>query len=498
MSESLIQFIPPIPIDDHSPPAIPIDIPPGIISAYSAAVADAIQVPYELALVNVLGTVAATAQRKIRISPYDGYSEPVNIYALAILPPGERKSAVKDICRRPLLDWEVEQQQIVANDITLSQAEYLVLEEVQRSLITSSRKCKTLEERREVAKKIAELKKEAPVLESIPRLLADDTTPEALAALMAENNQRIAMIEAEGGFFDTLAGRYSSGVPNLDAVLKSWNGESVRIDRRHSDPIILNDPALTLILSAQPDVLKGLTQTSSFKGRGLIGRFLFLTPNSLVGSRAFRTSPIPNDLKQAYAATIRRLITLPWRKNNQGKQLPYELHLDEKALRVWLNFAEKTELDLAEGGHLSSMRDWGGKLPGQALRLAALCHVTLHETPQNHLISETTMQATLQLARLITEHTKVALNLMGTDNAMECAKAILKWITEERLKTFKGRDCLEKIKGRWPTMSLVNPGLNILKERGYIIEQIHTDEKRLPGRPAKIYTVNPLSFGVQS
>lgn len=497
MPEPPNQFTPPIPIDDLSPPPIPPNIPPGIISEYSAAVAEAIQVPYELALINVLGTVAAPAQRKLRISPYEGYSEPVNIYALAILPPGERKSAVKDICRRPLIDWEEEQQKIVAKDLALSQAEYQVLEEAQRALVMSSRKCKTAEERREIACKIAELKKETPNLETSPRFLADDTTPEALAALMAENNQRIAMIEAEGGFFDTLAGRYSSGVPNLDAVLKAWNGESVRIDRRHSSPIILNDPALTLILSAQPDVLRGLAQNSSFKGRGLIGRLLFLVPNSMVGSRTFRTNPIPNDLQQTYFKTIRQIIALPWRKDNQDQQLPYELQLGEKALNAWLNFAEKTEQALAEGGSLSSIRDWGGKLPGQALRLAALCHVTLHEEPQNHLLSETTLQAALQLARLITEHTRVALNLMGTDDAMECAKAILKWITQEHVESFTTRACLEKVKGRWPKMSLVQPGLQILEERGYIVEPVHAKEKKPRGRPARIYIVNPFSFGVQ-
>ncbi len=68
---------------------------------------------------------------------------------------------------------------------------------------------------------------------------------------MAAHGQRIAMLEAEGGFIDTLAGRYSSGVPNLDAVLKAWSGEAVRIDRRHAEPILLDDPTLTLILSVQ-------------------------------------------------------------------------------------------------------------------------------------------------------------------------------------------------------------------------------------------------------
>lgn len=69
-----------------------------------------------------------------------------------------------------------------------------------------------------------EAQAEPPV---VPRLLADDTTPEALAELMAQQKQRIAVLEAEGGIIDTLFGRYSNGVPNLALVLKAWGGANL-------------------------------------------------------------------------------------------------------------------------------------------------------------------------------------------------------------------------------------------------------------------------------
>lgn len=46
---------------------------------------------------------------------------------------------------------------------------------------------------------------EVPVL---PRLVADDVTPEAAASLLADHGGRLAIISAEGGIFDTMAGRY--------------------------------------------------------------------------------------------------------------------------------------------------------------------------------------------------------------------------------------------------------------------------------------------------
>lgn len=490
------QFIVPVPFEENHPTAIPRGILPGIISEYASVVADSIQVPFELPLINALGAVAAVAQRKFRVEMHEGYSEPLNIFALAILPPGERKSAAKDICRFPLLKWEEEQARRVASELKLAYAKKQIQEEASQALLTSSRKCKTTEERHELALKLASLHEELKEPPVPPRLLADDTTPEALAALMASHNQRIAMLEAEGGFFDTLAGRYSSGIPNLDAVLKAWSGEALRIDRRHSDPILLDDPTLTLILSAQPDVLAGAAQTPSFRGRGLLGRLLFLLPKSLVGRRTIETKPVPEKLKLAYSTVIRRILDLPWNVNAQEEPIPYMLCLESEAKTAWLTFAAEIERALAEGAPLAGMRDWGGKLPGQALRIAGLCHVTLHETPQDHPIALKTMQAVLNLANLLIEHAKAAFFLLGADEAIECARTILKWISDDRLDSFTARSCLEKVKGRWPKMSLVNPGLAVLEERGFIMQRERESSGK--GRPSKVYLVNPLIFGGQS
>lgn len=490
------QCVQPVPFDESLPPPIPPDIFPGIVCEYAAAVASAVQVPFELPLINALGAVAAVAQRKFKVQVHEGYAEPVNIFALAILPPGERKSAAKDACRFPLLEWEAEEQRRIAAELKQAQAEKQVQEEVSRSLLASARKCQTTEARKELARQLAALKEETESLPTPSRLLADDTTPEALAMLMATQGQRIAMIEAEGGFFDTLAGRYSSGVPNLDAVLKAWSGEALRIDRRHADPILLDDPTLTLILSAQPDVLAGAAQTPSFRGRGLLGRLLFLLPKSLVGGRNIETFPIPRDLQHQYSATLRRLLALPWNEDGNGERIPYMLPLEHEAKAEWLSFAAQVERSLAEGAPLAGMRDWGGKLPGQALRLAGLCHVTLFDMPQNQPIQADTMRSVLTLANLLAEHARAAFCLMGADDAIECAKTILKWITDEHLESFTARGCLDKVKGKWPKMTLVNPGLTVLEERGFIFPCEREQIGR--GRPSRLYSVNPLAFGVQS
>lgn len=475
--------------EEQSPAAIPHDIFPGVIGGFAAAVSASIQVPFELPLLNTLGAVAAASQRKFRVLVREGYSEPLNIYGAVILPPGERKSAAKDACRAPLLEWEREQQRQTAESLKYAHAQRQVQEELIRVAIAKAKRCNDASEQKALIQQVAALREEMESLPVAPRLLADDATPEGLAALMAQHDQRIAMIEAEGGFLDILAGRYSHGVPNLDAVLKSWSGEAVRIDRRHAEAILIEEPTLTLILSAQPDVLAGAAQTPAFRGRGLLGRMLFMLPKSLVGTRAVETSPIPSDLAETYGSILRNLLRLPWKRDAHGNIVPYLLPLSHEARGVWHTFARAVEDDLADGGPLSRMRDWGGKLTGQTLRLAGLCHVTLHDVPQHHHISGQTLESAMRLAKLLTEHARAAFSLMGADDSMECARAILHWLKKDQMTAFSGRSALEKVKGRWPKMALVNLGLTILEERGFILQHNHLAGGR--GRPSRVFLVNP-------
>ncbi len=484
-----VAFGRPVLFDEQSPRPIPTDILPGVIGGFAAAVSTSIQVPFELPLLNALGAVAAASQRKFRVLVHEGYSEPLNIYGVAILPPGERKSAAKDACRAPLLEWEREQQRQTAESLKYAHAQRQVQEELIRVAIAKAKRCQESADQHDLIRQVARLREEMELLPVAPRLLADDATPEGLAALMAQHDQRIAMIEAEGGFLDILAGRYSHGVPNLDAVLKAWSGEAVRIDRRHAEPILIEEPTLTLILSAQPDVLAGAAQTPAFRGRGLLGRMLFLLPRSLVGTRSVETYPIPPDLGAKYNATLRNLLQLPWNRDPHGNIVPYVLPLSHEARSIWYAFANVIENDLADEGPLSRMRDWGGKLTGQALRLAGLCHVTLHESPQHHPIAGQTLESAVCLAKLLIEHARAVFNLMGADDSIECAKTILHWLRQDRLVSFTGRNALEKVKGRWPKMVLVNMGLTILEERGFILSRDHVAVGR--GRPSRTFLVNP-------
>ncbi|EGY25012.1 hypothetical protein DA2_2733 [Desulfovibrio sp. A2] len=482
------RFAPIIPFEaQHPTPILPGRLP-GVIDDFASAMATALQVPYELALANTLGAIAAAGQGKFCVSLHEGYTEPMNIYAVVILPPGERKSSVKDTCRAPLLAWEREQEVLLAKEVRLAKATQLVNEEARRAISAKAKRSGTPEARLELAKQIAqtwEAQAEPPV---VPRLLADDATPEALAELMAQQKQRIAILEAEGGIIDTLFGRYSNGVPNLDLVLKAWGGEPVRVDRRNSAPLRLDYPALTMILSVQPDVLAGAAQHSAFRGRGLLSRFICLRPKSLVGYRK-PTTPVPPRIIARYHLAVRTLLNYPETAAGNRGLGPHPIRLDDESQELWLQFGKRTEYALREGEQLAEMRDWGGKLPGQVLRIAGLCHLTMHAQPHQHRITSATMQAVIDLAEQLTEHTRATYALMGVDETVECAKAILRWLAQDRPLSFTARSAFEKVKGRWPKMDRINASLSELEDRGFIALDQQSGRGR--GRPSRSYHVNP-------
>ena len=138
----------------------------------------------------------------------------------------------------------------------------------------------------------------------IPRLFADDCTPEQLASLLHKHD-RIGIVTAEGGVFGQMAGMYNrSQYLPLDVYLKGHAGDELIVDRVNREPIVIPSPSLALGLAVQPDVVMGLFHQRTFRRRGLLARFLFSMPKSLLGSRDSNALPVPKKDSDGYRNCI--------------------------------------------------------------------------------------------------------------------------------------------------------------------------------------------------
>jgi hypothetical protein len=458
---------------------------PGFLGAMVTAVSRATESPIELAGLLGLAVGAASIAGKVVVSPEPEYLEPTNLFTAVGMESGNRKSAVLMKMAEPFIEWEREE------------AERL---EPERKRIISERKTQEAHVealRRKAARagadnsarsEIAALEAELVEIPAPPKLWVQDVTPEQLGVVMAEQGERIALLSDEGGIFDLLAGRYNKGVPNLDLFLQAHAGAAVRVDRRSRPSILLRNPALTVAISPQPDVLQSLSNLPSFRGRGLLARFLYGLPPSPLGSRSLVPHPVPASVQSAYNAGVRRLLNLTAATDANGKLVPSKLRLSRGAYSIWKEFQAFIEVLMRDGGKLYHLKDWASKLPGAAARVAGVMHCVCFDPQQSCEINAELMDGALGLATVLIDHAIAVFDLMQRDPGIEDAQRILRWIRRLEKTQFTVRDCLCAHQGHFKRVNAVYPAIRLLEEHGYIRQ---APESTSNGRPSEIYLVNP-------
>ena len=483
----------PVHFTAHKVPKLnPLNLPP-ILGDYCAALAEEKQVPVEIAVAMALPTVSAAAQRGYKVQIRQGYEEPLNVYTLCPLEPANRKSATVEACTVPLKKWEKAMAEALMPEVKAAKSKRATMERAIEGKRSKAVKCTTREEIDELQREIEELEAQLPEVPTIPRVLADNTTPEALAKLMEEMGGCICIITAEGGIFDILAGLYSKGVPNLDLFLKAHSGDTYRVDRRQSSPIILDCPRLTLGISPQPVTLAERSASRLFRGRGLDGRFLYFMPESLLGRREMEPMPMPQDVKERFHNAVKALLPTHWSTDTPE---PITLELSEEAYQIWLAFAGEVEKGLAPGGEFEGLNDWGGKLAGAVARIAGLFHLVTYDRPEELKVQGETMMQAVYMGSFLAEHAKAAYALMGTDDTIERAKKVLEWIRREARTRFTIRDCQQALKQNtlFSHVDTLKAALKELEERYFIWEQ-PAEPRQGPGRrPSPVYLVNPATL----
>lgn len=467
---------------------------PGIIGEYAGAVARETETPLELAAGMLFVIIAACVQGRIKIQVKPGYSEPLAFWTFTPMPPATRKSQVLKRITQPLTDWERRQRADMAPFIEARRIDRENIQARIKALRGKYGKAKR-NELAGIADEIKELSDSVePELVS-PQIWAQDCTPENAGQIMARNEERLTILAAEGGVLDTLGGRYSSGVANLDLFLQGYSGDSVKVNRTTRDDIHLNTPTLSMGLMPQPDVLRGMAAKPEFKGRGFIGRPFYMKPESNLGRRTLDSEPIPERIKISYYQTIEHLLSIKPIENIDGTTEPYTLTLSPEAFREWRDFYMIIELDLADGGRFEHCRDWAGKTPGRAARLAGLLHCAMNPVePWRTPVSVETMEQALDITVVSISHALAVFNLMGADPGIESAGRVLNWITRHRHQTFTKKQAFDALRGTFTRAAMLDEPLEILQERNYIRPVVETEKK--PGRKSEAYQVNPSVFWV--
>ena len=185
------------------------------------------------------------------------HTEPLVLDALTVAEPSFKKSPVISMVKRPYIQFTHDWNEKNKHDIFKSQAE--------RNILVNQ--LNALEKKDDVtAEEIAELQTK---LSNIPqgnfrRIVVDDITPESLVHQLEENGT-LLMISDEAGMLGNFIGRYSNNIPNLDLLLKSWNGETYISDRATRGTIVLKKPYMSICLACQTYVFESMINNFAFR-----------------------------------------------------------------------------------------------------------------------------------------------------------------------------------------------------------------------------------------
>jgi hypothetical protein len=479
------------------------------------AIAAAYQVPADLPALLALGCLSAAVAGKSRVRVGPDWKEELCAYVGCLLPSGERKSPVVREIAAPLEAWE---RAALANErervIALEQERVIVEKRLAYARERAARESGV--ERLSAEKEVHDLAFQLERLDQpvVSRLLADDATPEALVSLLADHGGRIAVISAEGGLFDILAGRYSNGAPNLDAVLKAYGCESIRVDRKGRQPERVPRPALALAFAIQPAVLESIASRPDLRGRGLLARFWYAVPSSALGRRRLDPPPVAPEVRLAYEFRLIELLEGVAQSaqsaepsssgsdcadlaDSAGAEGPVELVLDDRAREILWEFRRRLEPRLNPNtGDLYGASDWAGKLEGSCVRIAGLLHFYEHgwSVGLSTAIEAERMIAAVAIADYLVPHALIALGLTGPRSTSAThARAVLRWIRREERTQFKASDVLDAVsRSVVPDMSTVDASLTLLEDLRYVRRRVQQKTGR-PGRPpSPTYDVNPL------
>lgn len=477
----------PIPLKENNAPDLDPNILPGTIGDMARAVSIETETPFELAAGQILSVLGTACHGKFVVKIKPGYQEPVNLWTVTALDPANRKSAVLMKITRPLSQWENNKHLELDPWIKDAASKRQNQEARIKSLRAQYGKAQE-DDLKAIESQILDIERDLVEIPAYPKLWAQDVTPEHLGTLLNKHNEVMAIISAEGGIFDIIGGRYSNGVANLDLFLQGHSGDPVRVDRGSREPVFLNSPALTLGLSPQPEVLRGLVDKPGFRGKGLLARFLYLLPKSNLGYRGLESDPVPENIKNNYQNLISQLLDIEPGENEHGERQPYILNLSREAYSEWAEFYMVVETELREGGRFEYITDWAGKLPGAAARIAGLLHCAKNPyQPWAQEIDIETTEKALELASVFASHALIAFDMMGADKSLDQARKVWRWIERGRYESFTKRDCFNALQGTFQKVSNIEEPLNILTERNYI----QAVTKKTGGRPSIEYCVNP-------
>lgn len=425
-----VEWIEPIPLEEEQPPAYDLS-KLGELGTYARYTADAISVPHGMSLMTHLGAVSAAVGGRRRVVVRPEWTEAVVLHALALAPPGSKKSPAQKKAIAPLAAQQKLREEADKTAVAVDAMKREILEdrikEARKRAVTGKTPADRTAAEADIMDLATQRVKMGPPKQAT-RLTASDVTPEELAYLMDRQGERMAILDSEATFLSVISGRYShGGKPKLELTLSAYDHQSVTVDRvSKEDPVMLESPSLTISLAVQGDAITSLGKsTAEMDKKGAWGRFLY----DVSSGRTLRTRytpEIPKEVDKAHEQRIQELM-----KSCYDDAEVRDMTLSEEAADIFFDYYQKSDPAYRADHHRVRIQGWDEKQPGRIIRIAALR--TLYEDPHALEIPAHVMRDIVDLDETMTAHAHKASGFMQLSDRdpLEPARDVLDWIKGE-------------------------------------------------------------------
>jgi len=435
----------------ETPPLFPVEALPCWMRAQAEQVAKELQVAVDLPATLALVALSIIFAGRWNVLVKNTWKESLNLYLVVALPPGAGKSPAFNQMLKPIRDFDLERG-IEAK----SRVEHVT--QTRRIYEKAMKKAEDKGDVNEARMQLDMLNQHPEVV--IPRIIADDATPEALVDIMAKQGGRLSLISSEGGPFELMTGRYSDKA-NLDVYLKAFSGDSIVVDRVGRGATAVPTPHLTIGLTVQPEVVRALSDHPELAGKGLTARFMYSVPVDMVGKRDMSLDYTSD---QAVIDEYRRRLEGMLSSYGQGDQVPTSIEMDADARALFTDMRQRLEDQRTTDGRLKPMAEWTTKLESSVVRVAGL--LALSEGKDS--VDADSMRRALLIGDYWLAHAFVVHDLWGASETLRGANIVMDWMRQKETDTFSVRDLHRAMSRRFVNVEDTRPVLEILTERGWI------------------------------
>ncbi len=368
--------------------------------------------PELLTITTALGVAASATQGKAEVAIGSGASFPVALYLAPLANPGSLKSAVLSLTASGVVAAQRDNEKTRGPDLAKARAEAEALKEARKKLsnelaisyVGTNPKARSPEtltsELQSIEMRLQALESSGALDGLSPIVVGADLTYEAIIKRAERNGGRAAMLSAEGGLLENLAGRYNDGAARTEFLNSAFDGEPYDGERVSDGERKIDKPWSCIVLVVQPDVLKTMLSSPKMRNRGFLQRFwIFDIPDTSYRHRHTMAAVDPS-IELAWSQAVTDIFTATLDKrvrvDASGPDAQPLIDLERDVIAPAYLAAQRNHNQLLVG--------WLGKTAMISNRIAAT--MTLLEDAKATAVSATAATAATGYTKAAIEHAK--------------------------------------------------------------------------------------------